>query len=114
MLAAVLLTALAASYARVIRAPVETVGADVVVQITGDIPPKLEGLVFAHPNALVPADATVAIAKLPGAISVTRGVYMWELAPDHYQSLLGIDDGEVGLGSLASRLIDGALSAGST
>lgn len=113
VLAAVLLTALAASYARAVRAPVETVGADVVVQITGDVPPKLEGLVFPHPNALVPAAAVTAITGMPGVISVTRGVYMWELAPDHYQSLLGIDDGEVGLGSLAPRLIDGkALQSG--
>jgi len=50
VLAAVLLTALAASYARAVRAPIETVGADVIVQITGDIPPKLEGLVFPHPT----------------------------------------------------------------
>lgn len=107
VLAAVLLTALAASYARAIRAPVETVGADVVVQITGDIPPELKGLVFPHPNALVPASATASIAKMPGVISVTRGVYMWELAPDHYQSVLGIADGEAGLGSLPPRLIDG-------
>jgi lipoprotein-releasing system permease protein len=107
VLAAVLLTALAASYARAVRAPIETVGADVVVQITGDIPPKLEGLVFPHPNALVPASAVAAIRGMDGVISVTRAVYMWELAPDHYQSVLGIDDSEAGLGSLASRLVDG-------
>jgi len=113
VLAAVLLTALAASYARAIRAPVETVGADVVVQMTGDIPPKLEGLVFPHPNALIPADAIAAIRRMEGAISVTRGVYIWELAPDHYQSILGIDEGEAGLASLSSRLIDGrGLKAG--
>ena len=107
VLAAVLLTALAASYARAVRAPIETVGADVIVQITGDIPPKLEGLVFPHPNALVPAAAVAEIRAMDGVISVTRAVYMWELAPDHYQSVLGIDDSEAGLGSLASRLIDG-------
>ena len=113
VLAAVLLTALAASYARAVRAPIETVGADVIVQITGDIPPKLEGLVFPHPNALVPAAAVAAIRGMEGVISVTRGVYMWELAPDHYQSILGIDDSEAGLGSLSSRLIDGkTLGAG--
>ena len=107
VLAAVLLTALAASYARAMRAPIETVGADVIVQITGDIPPKLEGLVFPHPNALVPAAAVAAVRAMAGVSSVTRAVYMWELAPDHYQSILGIDDSEAGLGSLASRLIDG-------
>jgi ABC-type lipoprotein release transport system permease subunit len=107
VLAAVLLTALAASYARAVRAPIETVGADVIVQITGDIPPKLEGLVFPHPNALAPASAVAAIRGMEGVISVTRAVYMWELAPDHYQSVLGIDDSEAGLRSISSRIIDG-------
>src|SRR5674476_1584317 len=111
VLAAVLLTALAASFARAVRAPIETVGADVIVQITGDIPPKLEGLVFPHPNALVPAAAVTAIRAMDGVISVTRAVYMWELAPDRYQSVLGIDEGEAGLGSLPARLIDGKMFA---
>ena len=56
VLAAIVLTSLAASYARALRVPIETVGADVIVQQQGDIPPKLEGLVFPHPNALIPAD----------------------------------------------------------
>jgi ABC-type antimicrobial peptide transport system permease subunit len=111
VLAAVLLTALAASYARAVRAPIETVGADMVVQITGDVPPKLEGLVFPHPNALVPADDVDAIRKMDGVIAITRAVYMWELAPDHYQSVLGLDDSDAGLKSLASRLIDGTMIA---
>ena len=107
VLAAVLLTALAASYARAVRAPIETVGADVIVQITGDIPPKLEGLVFPHPNALVPAADVAAIRAMDGVIAVTRAVYMWELAPEHYQSVLGLDDSEAGLGALPTRIIDG-------
>ena len=78
-----------------------------VVQITGDIPPKLEGLVFPHPNALIPAEAVAAIGRIQGVLSVTRGVYLWELTPDHYQSVLGIDSGEAGLQSLAARLVDG-------
>src|ERR1019366_3272458 len=69
-LAAVLRTALAASYARAGRAPIETVGADVIVQITGDIPPKLEGLVFPHPNALGPAAPVGPVRAMQGAISL--------------------------------------------
>jgi len=107
VLAAVLLNALATAYARAIHAPIETVGADMVVQITGDIPPKLEGLVFPHPNALVPAADVAAIRHIDGVLSVTRGVYMWELAADHYQSVLGIEDGPAGLQSLAERLVAG-------
>jgi putative ABC transport system permease protein len=113
VLAAVLLTALATSYSRAIRKPIETVGADVIVQMTGDIPLKLEGLVFPHPNALLPAAQVAEIRAIPGVVSLTRAVYMWELAPDHFRSVLGIEDGEAGLSGLDSRLVDGkALNAG--
>lgn len=107
VLAAIVLTSLAASYARALRVPIETVGADVIVQQQGDIPPKLEGLVFPHPNALVPADVVRQIKAIPGVIALTRAVYMWDLEPDSYESVLGIDDGDVGLAALAQRLIDG-------
>ena len=89
------------------RVPIETVGADVIVQMQGDIPPKLEGLVFPHPNALMPADIVGQIRTMPGVISLTRAVYMWDLEPDRYASILGIDDNEVGLAGLGERLIDG-------
>lgn len=107
VLAAIVLTSLASSYARALRVPIETVGADVIVQQQGDIPPKLEGLVFPHPNALVPAAIVAQIKTIPGVIALTRGVYMWDLEPDRYESVLGIDDSEVGLMALGQRLIDG-------
>jgi lipoprotein-releasing system permease protein len=107
VLAAMVLTSLATSYARALRVPIETVGADVIVQQQGDIPPKLEGLVFPHPNALIPADIVGQIKTIPGVIALTRGVYMWDLEPDRYESVLGIDDSEVGLTALGQRLIDG-------
>ena len=107
VLAATVLSALAASYAQAIRVPIETVGADVVVQQQGDIPPKLEGLVFPHPNALVPADIVKQIRAMPGVIALTRAVYMWDLEPDRYESVLGIEDGDVGLAALGERLVDG-------
>ena len=107
VLAAMVLTALATSYARALRVPIETVGADVIVQQQGDIPPKLEGLVFPHPNALIPADIVEQIQAMPGVISLTRAVYMWDLEPDRYESVLGIEDSDVGLAGLGQRLIDG-------
>lgn len=107
VLAAVLLTALATSYSRAIQVPMKTVGADVIVQLSGDIPPKLEGLVFPHPNALLPRATVERIRSMSGVVSVTRAVYLWELAPDHYQSVLGVEEREAGLASLNARLIDG-------
>jgi putative ABC transport system permease protein len=103
----VVLTALADSYARAIRVPIETVGADVVVQLQGDIPPKLEGLVFPHPNALIPAGIVKQIHALPGVIALTRAVYLWDLEPARYESVLGIEDSDAGLTGLAGRLVDG-------
>ena len=39
---------------------------------------------------------------------------MWDLQPDRYESILGIDSGEAGLGGLDARLIDGKpIDAGS-
>ena len=105
--AAVLLWALASSYSRALHRPVETIGADVIVQMTGDIPPKLEGIVFPHPNALITADETARIRQIPGVVSITRGVYMWELGGEQYQSILGIEGGEAGLDGLNARLVDG-------
>ncbi len=105
--AGVMLWALATAYSQALHRPVETVGADVIVQMTGDIPPKLEGLVFPHPNALIPAEDAAQIKAMPGVVSTTRGVYMWELGGERYQSILGIDDGEAGLGGLNARLVDG-------
>jgi putative ABC transport system permease protein len=113
VLSVVVMTALAAAYSRAIRVPIETVGADVIVQMQGDVPPKLEGLVFPHPNALVPAGAVEQIRGTPGVISLTRAVYMWDLEPDRYESVLGIEDNDVGLVGLGERLIDGkAIRAG--
>jgi len=112
VLAAVVLTALAASYGNALQVPIETVGADVIVQTQGDIPPKLEGLVFPHPNALIPADIVRKIQALPGVISLTRAVYMWDLEPNRYESILGIDNTDAGLARLSGLLIAGTPMAG--
>lgn len=107
VLAVVVMTALATSYARALLVPVQTVGADVIVQVQGDIPPKLEGLVFPHPNALVPAETVERIRHIPGVISLTRAVYLWDLEPDRYESVLGIEDNDVGLKRLGGLLTAG-------
>ncbi len=107
VVAAVVLTALATSYGNALQVPIETVGADVVLQTQGDIPPKLEGLVFPHPNALIPADMVKQIQALPGAISLTRAVYMWDLEPDRYESVLGIENTDAGLARFRALLVAG-------
>lgn len=107
VVAAVVLTALATSYGNALQRPIETVGADVVVQTQGDIPPKLEGLVFPHPNALIPADVVKQIQALPGVISLTRAVYMWDLEPNRYKSVLGIENTAAGLARFGHLLVAG-------
>ena len=108
VLAAVLLISVATTYSKAIQAPMKTVGADIVAQLTGDIPKALQGLVFPHPNALLPKAAVKNITALPGVISVTRGVYLWELRPNPYKSILGIEGGPAGLDKLNANIISGA------
>jgi len=107
VLSVVVMTALASSYSRAIKVPIETVGADVIVQTQGDVPPKLEGIVFPHPNALLPAGVVAQIRAIPGVISLTRAVYIWDLEPQRYESVLGIEDNDVGLAGLGERLVAG-------
>ena len=107
VVAAVVLTALATSYGKALQVPIETVGADVVVQTQGDIPPKLEGLVFPHPNALIPADIVKQIRASPGVISLTRAVYMWDFEPNRYESVLGIENTDAGLVRFGGLLVAG-------
>jgi lipoprotein-releasing system permease protein len=107
VLAAVILTALATSYGNALQVPIETVGADVVVQTQGNIPPKLEGLVFPHPNALIPAGIVKQVRALPGVISLTRAVYMWDLEPKRYESVLGIENTDAGLARFDALLVAG-------
>ncbi len=107
-LAAVLLISIATTYSKAVQAPMKSVGADIVAQLSGDIPKALEGLVFPHPNALLPAESVSKITALPGVVSVTRGVYLWELQPNPYKSILGIDGGAAGLDNLNANLVAGA------
>ena len=62
---AVTLTAISRASTDALRLPLENVGADIVVQLSGDIPQKLEGLVFSHPTAQLPAEIVEEIKKLP-------------------------------------------------
>ena len=72
---AVTLTAISRAYTYAQRLPLGNVGTDVVVQLSGDIPLKLEGLVFSHPTAQLPAEIVEEIKKLPGVIQTTGAVF---------------------------------------
>ena len=71
---AVTLTAISRASTDALRLPLENVGADIVVLLSGDIPQKLEGLVFSHPTAQLPAEIVEEIKKLPGVIQTTGSV----------------------------------------
>ena len=72
---AVTLTAISRASTDALRLPLENVGADIVVQLSGDIPQKLEGLVFSHPTSQLPAEIVEEIKKLPGVIQTSGAVF---------------------------------------
>ena len=62
---AVTLTAISRASTDAQRLPLENVGTDIVVQLYGDIPLKLEGLVFSRPTAQLPAETVEEIKNFP-------------------------------------------------
>ncbi len=89
-LLAIAALAVADAYSTGLQQPLRSVGAGMIVQLTGGIPPKLEGIVFPHPNAMLPPDGVMRIeAEVDGA--VRRAVYMWDIAPSGFISALGVD-----------------------
>ena len=86
---AVTLTTISRASTDAQRLPLENVGADIVVQLSGDIPHKLEGLVFSHPTAQLPEEIVEEIKKLPGGIQTAGAVFLWDLSPNKFQSLFG-------------------------
>ena len=105
---AVTLTAISSASSDALWLPLENVGVDIIVQLSGDISKKLEGLVFPHPTAQIPADAVERIRKLPGVIRTTRSVFLWDLSLNKFQALLGVDSkGTSGIPGLNSQLISG-------
>lgn len=105
---AITLTAISRASSDALKVPLQNVGADIVVQLSGDIPRKLEGLVFPHPTAQLPAEKVKEIRQLEGVIGATGAVYIWDLAPDHFQSLLGVaPTGISGIPGLNRQLISG-------
>jgi hypothetical protein len=73
---AVTLTAISSASSDALWLPLENVGVDIIVQLSGDISKKLEGLVFPHPTAQIPADAVERIRKLLGVILTTGAVFL--------------------------------------
>ncbi len=105
---AVTLTGISRASTKALRLPLENVGADIVVQLSGDIPRKLEGLVFPHPTAHLPAETVKKIRDLPGVINTAGAVYMWDLGQEHFQSVLGVaPSGQSGLQGLNRQLVSG-------
>ena len=75
---AVTLTAISNASSDALRLPCENVGANIVVQLSGGIPKKLEGLVFPYPIVQLPTDAVERIRNLPGVIRTTGVVFLWD------------------------------------
>ncbi|MEZ7974447.1 MAG: hypothetical protein QMC48_05435 [SAR324 cluster bacterium] len=88
---AVTLTAISYASSDALRLPLENVSAYIVVQLSGDIPKKPEGLVFPRPTKKIPADTVERICNLTGVIRTTGAVFLWDFSPNKFQSLLGVD-----------------------
>ena len=72
---AVTLIAISSASSDKLRLLAENISVDIVVQLSGDIPKKLGGLLFPATTGYLPAESVERIRKLPGVIRTTGAVF---------------------------------------
>jgi putative ABC transport system permease protein len=75
------LNALTESFEGAFRAPLESVGADLTVQRSGDVPEEMVGPVLPCSVAPLHSDEISRIREMDGVISVSRGLLFWDFGP---------------------------------
>ena len=75
----VTLTAIISTSSDAFRFPLENVGGDIVLQLSGDILKKPEGVFSPPPTGYLSADAVERIRKLPVVILTKGAVFLWDL-----------------------------------
>ena len=101
----IVVNAIGASFQHTFRAPLEDMGATLTVQRAGDVPEKMEGLVF--PCSVVPIyhDEIRKISQLSGVQSVSQALLMWDFEPNTFRIVLGLDSEDMSGPALLRKAI---------
>jgi ABC-type antimicrobial peptide transport system permease subunit len=104
----IVLNALSAAYRQAAHAPLDEIGADVTVQLPGDVPKELTGVVFPCSAVTIRDDQVKKISGLPGVRGIGKAVLLWVFDPNRAWIVLGVEQqNNVGPSVLRSAVTDG-------
>jgi putative ABC transport system permease protein len=86
----VCITMLAGALELAFQAPLNDIGANVTVQISGDVPEQMAGPVLPCSVAPISAEQSQNIAKIGGIQSMSRAVLFWDFSEDEFQIVVGL------------------------
>ncbi len=92
------------------QAPLTAIGADMTVQMAGDVPEQMAGPVLPCSVAPIAGDLISTIADLPGIQSVSPAVLFWDFSDKAFQIVVGFRPGDpAGPALLRGSLLSGRM-----
>ena len=106
--ALIIVNVVAASFQEAFRSPLKDVGADLTVQLSGDVPEKMVGLVLPCSVAPIHRKDMEEIGRLKGVQSMSEALLMWDFDPKGFKVVLGFDpEADSGPGLLKNAVLSG-------
>ncbi|MBI5439704.1 MAG: ABC transporter permease [Deltaproteobacteria bacterium] len=104
------INSLAAAFREASRAPLRSLGADLVLQRSESrsappgAPPRMTGIRLPFSNQILSAAELQKLQRIGGVGASSASLLLWEFAPEGFRTLLGIDpSGHSGLGPLKAK-----------
>lgn len=109
----IILQALADAYQEAARAPLAEIGADILIQRSGDVPQELRGAVFPCSAVTIRSQEVEPIRRLPGVRAMGQALLLWVFDSDRFMMVLGLDPANgLGPGKLRHFVIKGRFLEG--
>jgi hypothetical protein len=105
--ATTLILAISQALPKITQIPLQTIGANIVVQHRGVIPDRIEGIVFPHANGPIYYDDYRQVSKLKFVRAVDAALYFWDFSKK-YKSVVGFNRS----GSILSPLLSKSVARG--
>ncbi|HIP38091.1 MAG TPA: FtsX-like permease family protein [Desulfocapsa sulfexigens] len=84
------ITLLAGALNRAFQAPLKDIGANMTVQLAGDVPEQMAGPVLPCSVAPISAELSKTISSLPAIQSISQALLFWDFSDEGFQIVVGI------------------------
>lgn len=106
----VCITLLAGALERAFQAPLNDIGANMTIQMAGDVPEQMAGPVLPCSVAPISEEQSSSISSLPGIQSISRAVLFWDFSDDRFQIVVGLQpDDRAGPALLRGSVTEGRM-----